>query len=247
MEPVINSEILSVPPYLSISWDDVLSLRLKKGPEGSQSLIISLKGGEDVAIPNPPSDLLLKTFRIHANHLSSTKKSIEITKEPIKNTTTGNFFEKGLLGIAPPKDGDVRVGLGTLDGITAAMEHNPSQSDMPSLPNDLLDKVAAVSKALTKEGELPKPEYVENCNCVHCQIARAVEVGVGLSEDQPEEAVSEEDLKFREWDINQKDEHLYKVSNPLNSEEIYSVYIGDPLGCTCGKKDCEHIRAVLSS
>lgn len=246
MDPVINSKVLSIPPYISISWNEVQSLRLKKESDSSQSLLISLKNGESVSIPTPSHDLMLKAFRYHADHHTGKEPQL-VEKEPIKNETTFNSFEQSLVGKSNLKEGEVRLGLGTLDGITAAMEHNPSQSDLPDLPPDLLDKVAAVSKALTKESYLPTPEYVADCNCIHCQIARGVEKGISLSEDLAEEEVSDEDLSFREWDICQKDEHIYKVSNPLNKDEVYSVYIGEPLGCTCGQKDCEHIKAVLKS
>ena len=61
------------------------------------------------------------------------------------------------------------------------------------------------------------------------------------------EEISEEDLRFREWDIEQKGENLYLVRNPLNQKEEYNVFLGNPVGCTCGKDNCEHIRTVLNS
>jgi hypothetical protein len=61
------------------------------------------------------------------------------------------------------------------------------------------------------------------------------------------EEVSDEDLKFRDWEIKQTAEQLYTVTNPLDANEHYNVFLGSPLGCTCGDKNCEHIRAVLTS
>ncbi|NGX33463.1 MAG: hypothetical protein K1060chlam4_01531, partial [Candidatus Anoxychlamydiales bacterium] len=40
---------------------------------------------------------------------------------------------------------------------------------------------------------------------------------------------------------------LYRVTNPLDENEHYSVFLKDPIGCTCGKKNCEHVKAVLNS
>ena len=40
---------------------------------------------------------------------------------------------------------------------------------------------------------------------------------------------------------------LIVVTNPLDANEHYNVFLGDPIGCTCGQKNCEHIRAVLNS
>ena len=60
-----------------------------------------------------------------------------------------------------------------------------------------------------------------------------------------EEEVSAADLTFRSWDIKQEADQLYTVTNPLNAKEHYSVFLGEPLGCTCGFKNCDHIQAVL--
>jgi hypothetical protein len=65
--------------------------------------------------------------------------------------------------------------------------------------------------------------------------------------DFPEEEVSPHELKFREWDIQQAGDKLYNVSNPFDKGEQYQVYLGNPVGCTCGKSKCEHIVAVLNS
>ena len=59
--------------------------------------------------------------------------------------------------------------------------------------------------------------------------------------------MNEEDLKFRNWEIEQTADKLYIVTNPFDKNEHYSVFLGDPLGCTCGEKNCEHIRAVLTT
>ena len=67
------------------------------------------------------------------------------------------------------------------------------------------------------------------------------------NKEREEEIVSDEDLKFKTWDIVQTGEKLYDVTNPLDTKEQYHVYLGEPVGCTCGEQYCEHIRAVLSS
>ena len=93
--------------------------------------------------------------------------------------------------------------------------------------------------------DLPKPE--DNCNCMHCQVSRALQIGMGINPENLDEAVDEQDLKFRDWDILEEGAHLYRVTNPLDENEHYSVFLKDPIGCTCGKKNCEHIKAVLNS
>ena len=68
-----------------------------------------------------------------------------------------------------------------------------------------------------------------------------------IDKDVGEEIVSDEDLAFRDWEIKQTTDEKYQVTNPLDANEQYNVFLGNPLGCTCGEKNCEHIRAVLST
>jgi hypothetical protein len=81
---------------------------------------------------------------------------------------------------------------------------------------------------------------------MHCQVARAIHNESSLKKEN-EDIVTEEDLRFRIWDIHQTGEKLYTVTNPLDPREQYNVFLGSPLGCTCGQNNCDHIKAVLSS
>ena len=126
------------------------------------------------------------------------------------------------------------------------MQHNSAQGDAPDLPAELIQKIAGIAQIMAG-GDLknfPKPE--PHCNCMHCQVARAIHNGE-KEDEADEETVSDEDLQFRTWDISQSGEKLFTVTNPLDSDEHYNVFLGSPVGCTCGESHCEHIRAVLSS
>ncbi len=255
MDPVVTNHFLSIPPYVSTSWEQIETMRVVTNNRGEQELLVNLRNGEKISIPNPSNDLIFKAFQHHASSLNQEPKSPSKTTSststdippplhsPFLTSILGNssFEEQGGTG--------VKIGAGFLDNLGGALSHNEEQRNLPDLPRDLLDKVAAVSKMLAQDEDLPSPDYKENCNCMHCQIARAVHKGFGANEEliEDDEPVTEEDLRFREWDIEQKDEHLFKVSNPISPDEVYSVYLGDPLGCTCGKKHCEHIKAVLNS
>lgn len=129
----------------------------------------------------------------------------------------------------------------------AALQHDPTQAKSPDLPQEILSKISTITKMLDMDAsaELPKPE--KDCNCFHCQIARAISSGSNSNDEEKEEEVSDEELKFREWDIVSSGDKLYTVTNPLDNAEQYSVYLGDPVGCTCGNPKCEHIKAVLST
>lgn len=143
-----------------------------------------------------------------------------------------------------------RFGFAGIDGLGTAIQHNPSQMNAPDIPQEVLDKIAGIAKVIapTDPDAIPKAE--PHCNCMHCQIARAIHNEMKAIEVQQPEAVLDEEIKpeelnFCQWEIKATDENLYTVTNRLDTQEKYSVYLGHPVGCTCGKDNCEHIIAVL--
>ena len=224
----INEQILSLPPYLSTSWENVHSLHVQQ-KENQNLLIIILNNENKVIIPDLKETVINMIFEMHAKVL---EKKSSIQKKRIE-TNLG-------LGIPLQMGGN----LETLGG--NIMQHNQEQSHAPDLPSELLNKIINIAKVLGMEDPENMPQPEPHCNCFHCQIARALIGKISMIEED-EEKVTEADLKFREWDIKQKDEQLYLVTNPLDQKEQYNVFLGKPLGCTCGQKNCEHIRAVLNS
>ncbi|NGX42969.1 MAG: hypothetical protein K940chlam7_01259 [Chlamydiae bacterium] len=241
----INKRFFSFPPYISTSWDNITALRIKEG-----TLIVHLVDGETVHIPNLESETLETIFDVHTSILEEKEKT-----EPSKQQVQGEFpFQQFLGGSENSENMDLpfRFGISSTDGFGAALQHNQAQADSPDLPPEVLDKIQSIAKIISPEDPkaIPKPE--PHCNCIHCQIARAINQGLGFTdlyqkEERSEEAVSVEELQFQQWEISQTDEKLYTVSNRLDSKEKYNVFLGHPVGCTCGKEGCEHILAVLKS
>jgi hypothetical protein len=224
----INERILSIPPYISTSWDNVASIRINE----ENALEITLHVGTKVVVFNLSTDLLETIFHYHV-------KSMELADENLtQDPFTLNMGKGGIV-------------LSGMENFTGMMQHDPSQSDGPSLPFGILSKIAEMGKAIGVDAETFNiPEGEPNCNCPYCQIAKAIHgiksIDSNLGSADFEE-VTKEELTFREWDIVQKNDKLYDVLNPLDKTEKYSVYLGDPIGCTCGKNNCEHILAVLKS
>lgn len=242
----INENILSIPPYISTTWEHVCSLKVVDG-----TFTITLIDDSQVQVPDLSDEEIKKSFESHVAHVEKYESALAESKQQDSSYPSSPLNQgPGLLGSEQAIGFPIRFGSGGLEGLGASMQHNPAQKDMPDLPTEILKKVAAVAKALGTDENLSLPSPEPHCNCLHCQIARAVQKGV-TGEDvlspEEEEVVTEEDLSFREWDISQDDEKLYTVSNPLDSDEKYSVYLGSPIGCTCGHKNCEHIKAVLNS
>lgn len=222
----ITSKFLSIPPFISTSWDNILALHLENY-DSEPLLVVILKNGMRVELPPIDPNIVEEIFSAHAKYLNNDTQAR--SKEPAIS-----------FGLAPFK-----MGAG-LDQLGSALQHNPEQTDSPDMPSDILDKIVKITKAMEiDEPLLPKAE--PHCNCMHCQIARAIRDEKKEESLAEEETVSVKDLTFRLWDVAQTTDKLYRVTNPLDSDENYNVFLGEPIGCTCGQKNCEHIKAVLSS
>lgn len=221
----ITPSILSIPPYLSTSWKNILSLHALPEAGGLFKLVVILTNKLRIVIPSMDKDAIDSIFEAHANYSTAEEK-------PPKPQTP---FKSDFFG-GP---------LATADLLGSQMQHNPEQADAPELPKEILEKIASIAKVLGLEdtSQLPKPEA--NCNCPFCQIARTFQSHP--DEAKIEEEVRDEDLTFRTWDVLQKTDHLYTVTDPLDRAVEYTVFLGEKVGCNCGQKNCEHIRAVLNT
>lgn len=237
----INQKILSIPPYISTSWKNVISLHIEEKEE--TVLVIGLVNGSTIEIPGLDQKILKAAFTAHEKFLEQ-----ETTNPPHgrSSPTLEHFLPPEILKessaiLSLP----VRFGFGS--NVDHLLQHNPQAAESPDLPPEMLKKIASLSKSIGLENveNFPKPE--PHCNCAHCQVMRAIQGEEQKNEIVHEEEVTEEDLRFRDWEITQKGENLFVVTNPLNLGEHYDVFIGSPVGCTCGQKNCEHLKAVLNS
>lgn len=209
----IGDKILSLPPYLSTPWKNVVALRLEPSAYGPL-LIVDLATGGRVEVPNLDRTTIEKIFDIHSTIFEEAKKpelTFLIPQEPL-----------------------------------SLMQHNMDQASSPDLPKGILKKTAEMIKSMgmIDLSMLPKPE--PHCNCPHCQILKALQEPA--AETPPiEEVVSDAELQFQTWKIVENGPKLYTVTNKLDGNEQYTVFLGEPVGCTCGEKGCEHIQAVLRS
>jgi hypothetical protein len=214
----INDKILSLPPYISTAWKNILSIQVETRSYGHM-LLIELVTGSKIEIPNLDPKIMEQVFAMHAQVMEREA----VSKGPATQTFAIPFPFP-------------------IEGLNSVLQHNPEQADSPPMPPDVLEKIQSIKGALP-EDMLSQSKAEPHCNCPHCQILRAIS-----GEEVPaliEEPVSDADLTFRNWNIKQENEKLYSVSNPLDEKERYTVFLGDPLGCTCGSKNCEHIQAVL--
>lgn len=226
----ISDKIISYPPYISTTWENVKSLNIETFQSGIECLVITLNDGYKVKIPELDEKLLQMIFAAHLRY-------IDQQTPPISQNQTQNQ----VLGIP------LKLGFGGIEGLGAALQHNQAQANTAPLPQEVINKITGIAKLMSAEEAAFLPKAEPHCNCLHCQLARAMQRGLSQNEEIIAEEITEEDLRFRLWDVSQNGDKLYIVKNPLDHQEQYSVFLGDPIGCTCGQKNCEHIKAVLNS
>jgi len=232
----INEKILSLPPYLSTAWQNVSMISFNS----DNQLEISLVNGKTVTIPLLEKKIIDLIFFYHTQSIESKEVQLETQKvnAPSKKENEKLNFS---FGLPFPMDNLLPFGQ--------VLQHQPEASHMPDIPKEVLEKVSSFAKTISKDtGQVLFPDVQPHCNCVYCQIGRSVNQQFSVEEEKhEEELVSDEDLKFKEWDIQKTASSLYEVKNPLDQSQVYQVFLGEPIGCTCGRNDCEHIKAVLNT
>jgi hypothetical protein len=239
----ITKKFLSLPPYVSVPWHNVGAIRLEPNSPTTPVLVVLLTDGSQVEIPNLSEAVIEAIFASHQSFLDS-----EEAEEELETRQSSTPFSS--VGLADPFMGvPFRISAGGIEGISAAMAHSPEQAEAPDLPAEMLERVSGIARVLGIDNAVELPAAEAGCNCYHCQIARAITgtPAPNHAEFEEEEQVSDEELRFRSWDISESGEDLYLVVNPTEPLEKYSVCLRKPIGCTCGQSNCEHIRAVLNS
>ena len=247
----ITPRILSIPPYLSVTWAQVRAIYTKEG-----ILTVSLTDGAVISVPNLTPEEIETVFNAHSNFAADQSGRKQELPSPTVQASSPQAAQSS--GKESPEGAAgpfIRFGFDNAEALHSAMQHNPALGHIPSMPKEILDKIARIAKIMAPEDIENMPKAEPHCNCPHCQIARAIHGEASEPvETMPqgeavaaEEEVSEEDLRFRQWDIAQIGEQLYSVTNCLDKTEHYQVYLGQPVGCTCGRSGCEHVLAVLKS
>lgn len=247
----INRKILSIPPHISTAWKNITSLHIEPDNQG-KTLVVTLTNDSIIRIPGLDETTIQEIFVTHSKYIEQEPEQEVSAEKPLneqpKPTNPFAFGGDSSLTFGfPVKMGDIES-IGNFGGL---LQHSQDQANSPPLPEEMVKKITSISKAIGLDKQLEHmPKAEPHCNCPYCQIARA------LHEEPPrvqketkttEEEVSDEELKFREWDIKEIGKDFYEVRNPFDVVEHYQVFLGNPVGCTCGHKNCEHIKAVLNS
>ncbi|MEI8125081.1 MAG: hypothetical protein WCG42_04960 [Parachlamydiaceae bacterium] len=245
----ITQHIFSIPPHLSTTWDQISAIYVKEG-----TFTVSLKNGTVISIPDLPQADVETIFAFHVAQAEMQQKR---NQHLLEHGNTPPFLLHQTPETQQQSQGSttLRFNFDNIEALGNSMQHTPAMANTPNLPDAILNKISEIVKIIAP-GEMqniPQPE--PHCNCPHCQIARAI---LGKTKEihpaeqnktsiPHEEDVLDEDLSFQEWEIEQTGDKLYTVTNKLDKNEKYNVFLGEPVGCTCGHAGCEHVLAVLKS
>jgi hypothetical protein len=244
----INKKMISIPPYISTSWNYVDGLYMK-----GATLVITLFGGESVNVPGLKPEIIEAIFAAHAESME--QEVSQMSEAKAEHLMMGLPFGPSLFSQEFPLLGNgetaFQFGISSMDGMGSAMEHNPSQADAPDLPLEILQKIGAIVKIVAPEEMISGATAIQNCNCPHCQITRAIfdspDEREMLTSDGGGECVAAPQAVHR-FQIQQDSTDSFTV---IDSEDAtrkeHKVFLGSPVSCTCGEEGCKHVIAVLRS
>ncbi|MCB1118544.1 MAG: hypothetical protein KDK65_01145 [Chlamydiia bacterium] len=224
-------KFFNLPPHLVTQWDDIKALYIK-----DNTLHVALHEGETILIPHLNQEMVEQIFIAYGKHMNEEAEQSHSLLEAIKLPFPGGFFGAEI-GIDLP--------FKVSEGFQSIVHHDPKGTKAPDLPKELLDKLSRMAQMMLAHNPQAFSKAEADCNCFHCQIAREL-----VQQTLDAEDVHEEDLHFApEWDVTpiDHDEKRYRVASRLNPDQSYQVHLGNPIGCTCGKNNCEHIIAALKS
>jgi hypothetical protein len=155
-----------------------------------------------------------------SKEFSSSRKFMEqeLSKPMLRENSAGQILPEQLMSFP------LKISMGGLDSMGNLLQHNPQQTDAPPLPPEVLNRIALLCKSMSLDESANLPEAEPHCNCVHCQIARAMHQNLDNLADASaqDEEVTAEDLKFRSWDIQQTGDKLYLVSTAQQKRALAS-------------------------
>lgn len=159
----ITSKILSLPPYLSTSWYDVDSLF--QSDDGV--LVVALTNGTQVRLEHLTPEVVNAIFNAHACFLEEEAESEEEDEENASQRNEVEFTVQSPLTFGGGFDESG-------DAMKIFMEHDPSRSLGPLLPDALLQRISSLAKMFLPPDMIPLDASHANCRCPFCQIVRAL-------------------------------------------------------------------------
>lgn len=258
----ITEHLFSFPPFLITSWEHVSSLEGHPNNENKVTLTFHMTTGLSVELPEiskESSDAVFQAFVNYHEHKQQIKQRL---KQAISNSLMNQSFsidsllnsqnpalDSSFMAIPFQMFGDIPAPTTapaefSLNHLTNNLRHNPQMKDLPVLPRELLKKVAQTARELfNHHSSLELPMAHTGCHCMHCQIARAIQIGL----EQAGVEVTANELRFSQWHIHLLSNEHFLVVSTTDPSECFDVKLKPQIECSCTKPTCAHIEAVLRS
>ncbi|MGR3951570.1 MAG: SWIM zinc finger family protein [Chlamydia sp.] len=248
----VTKTILFIPPYISTRWSSVSTL----SQINTDTIQVILTDKNAISIPYLSQEQIEQIFSCHLESLEEPTSAHH--PEYMKQQDFVDLIALVQSGIKEIMALILKLGSTAISSVGKALEHDSKNSKMALLSPEMREKVLMLLNVIPKEDILGMPLPEPDCNCMYCQISRILRTELEFKaensdeekiaqEDALEEEVHEHDLEFSEWSVSPISEKLFLVRNKLEPYEEYRVFLGNPIGCTCGKPNCEHIVAALRS
>lgn len=212
--------------------------------EDKKHLNVILKNGSKISVPDLSEEEIEAAFKAHMGHLETEQNQEK----------DGQFLQK--LFRSTPVEGALATELPSMSfqfsdlGAFPLNGHDEMMRDSPPLPKEVIEKICIVAKAIG--GDLFQDvEFVSNCNCFFCQIARSVKgsiqekKGIDIPHIIPSDL--EKEGTHPDWKVEEIGDNLFKVTDRDHPLITFEVSLKDRLSCTCCQERCPHMRAVLES
>lgn len=261
----ISDRLFSFPPHLVTTWEHIHSLEGKYQDNDNVTLTFHMNTGLYVELPALPKstvDAIFVAFQNFHEHrhtirlklknvLASSAMNFPLPEGPHLGMGLNMGLNMGMttgmnLGIAVPLSmvSPLANPSSSLVPLVQNLRHNPELKDLPSLPSDLLEKIAHTARELySQDPDLEMPTPIAGCHCMHCQLARAVQTGA----EQAGEPVNEQELRFSNWHVHPLGASLYYVVSTMDPSQSFEVQLKPEITCSCQASACVHIEAVLRS
>src|SRR5277367_5980361 len=116
----ITPKILSIAPYVSTTWKNILSLHIEVRAS-VPILILSLSGGIRIHIPGMDKEMIRAIFLAHANYADAETRQTQPLKMP-----------------AQAED----------ENLSSLLQHDAEHANDRNLPVELLQKISSLSETL---------------------------------------------------------------------------------------------------
>jgi hypothetical protein len=258
----ITEHLFSFPPFLITSWEHVSSLEGHPGNEDKVVITFHMTTGLSVELPEISKESSQAVFQAlinyheHkqlikqrlknaiANSLMNQSFSIDSLLNPQNPSPDSSFMAIPFQIIGDMPNPTVNPSDFSLNHLTNNLRHNPQMKDLPVLPRELLKKIAQTARDLFNEkSSLELPAAHTGCHCMHCQIARAIQIGM----EQADVEVQPSDLRFSQWHIHLLSNEHFLVVSTNDPSECFDVKLKPQIECSCAMPTCPHIEAVLRS